>query len=78
MLRGLFPDFFTPQPTGNASEPFWTRGLDPGVSTGAQAFVDEQLSGLGLTGIWGSGRGVPEPKGNTPQERAEVWFDKVY
>ena len=62
------------QPTGNASVPYWTH--HQGLGTAAQAFVDDQLSGLGLRGIWGA-ENVPEPEGNTPEERAEVWFDRV-
>ena len=64
------------QPTGNASDPYWTLGLDSTDST-AQAFVDDRLSGLGFRGIWGA-ENVPEPDGNTARERAEVWFAKVY
>ena len=58
------------------SDPYWTLGLDPGISSPALAFVDGRLSGLGLTGVWGAGD-VPEPEGSTERERAEVWFDKV-
>ena len=53
------------------SDPYWT--LDQDLGTSALAFVDDQLSGLGFSGVWG----VPEPDGNTARERAEVWFDKV-
>lgn len=36
------------------------------------------MSGFGFTGeFWGAGQGVGGPVGDTAQERAEVWFDRV-
>jgi len=36
------------------------------------------VDGLALYGgIWGAGAGVPAPNGDTPREKAEVWFDRV-
>ena len=67
-----FPEFSLHQPTGNASAPYWTQ-VDLSL---AQAFIDDQLSGFGLMGIWDA-ENIPEPKGDTPQEWTEVWFDKV-
>ncbi|KAG5642134.1 hypothetical protein DXG03_003584 [Asterophora parasitica] len=33
--------------------------------------------GLGLTGAWGAGAGVPPLSGKTSKERAEAWFDRA-
>jgi hypothetical protein len=63
------------QPTGDDKEAFWA--LDVPLGEGAQAFVDDQLTGVGFTGIWGSGAGIDGPKGKTVRERAEVWFNRV-
>lgn len=68
-----------PQPTGNASEPFWVY---PGVNSSNFGAIAELATeggqlGLGLFGIWGPGDGVESPKGLTVHERAEVWFNKV-
>ncbi|TRM58472.1 beta-lactamase/transpeptidase-like protein [Schizophyllum amplum] len=67
-------------PTGNASEPFWVAGTDddPDLSNAEFAFDEAGGAlGFGLTGgIWGAGAGVPSPKGDTPQARAEVWFTR--
>jgi len=70
-LRSFFP---ARQPTGNASIPYWTLEVDLGGA--AHAFVDDKLNGFGLTGVWGAGN-VPESKGDSGREQAEVWFDKV-
>ena len=43
----------------------------------AQAEVDKSMKGIGLTGVWGAVPGVPEPSGNTPKERAEVWLQRA-
>ncbi|KAF8884172.1 beta-lactamase/transpeptidase-like protein [Infundibulicybe gibba] len=64
-------------PTGNASEPFWMYVAD---DQGVGEFARDSPAGrvgLGVTGVWGAGDGVPSPLGNTVHERAEVWFDGV-
>ena len=49
-LIGWFLTFSPRQPTSNVSDPYWTFGLD--LINTVQAFVDNWLSGLRLTGIW--------------------------
>ncbi|KAF8884178.1 beta-lactamase/transpeptidase-like protein [Infundibulicybe gibba] len=64
-------------PTGNASEPFWMHVAD---NKGVGEFARDSPAGrvgLGMTGVWDAGAGVPDPSGNTVHERAEVWFDGV-
>ena len=74
LLSGLIAFLFSSrQPTGNTSAPYWTHEVALGVS---HASVDDQLSGLGLTGVWGA-QNAPGPKGDTARERAEVWFDRA-
>ncbi|KAF8879112.1 beta-lactamase/transpeptidase-like protein [Infundibulicybe gibba] len=64
-------------PTGNASEPFWMYVVNnQGVGEFARDSPGGRV-GLGLTGVWGAGFGVPGPSGDTVHERAEVWFDGV-
>ncbi|KAJ7146054.1 beta-lactamase/transpeptidase-like protein [Mycena epipterygia] len=65
------------QPTGNASSPVWA--LDAGFSSTHVEFGSSKgTSGFGFTdGVWGAGAGVPEPQGETAEERAEVWFQAV-
>ncbi|KAJ7730392.1 beta-lactamase/transpeptidase-like protein [Mycena maculata] len=66
-------------PTGNASSPLWAydAGLagtivEFGVSNGTGAV------GFGFEGgVWGEGVDVPDPQGQTAEERAEVWFEAV-
>lgn len=36
------------------------------------------VQGIAFTNIWGAGDGVPSPQGETPKQRAEVWFDRVH
>jgi hypothetical protein len=47
------------------------------IGTPAHALVDDQLNGIGLTGIWGSEQAIERPREGTARERAEVWFDRV-
>lgn len=28
-------------------------------------------------GVWGAGDGIPDPQGQTAEDRAEVWFAKA-
>ncbi|KZV81718.1 beta-lactamase/transpeptidase-like protein [Exidia glandulosa HHB12029] len=40
--------------------------------------VDGRVKGFGVWGgLWGAGEGVPSPKGETPREKAEIWFERV-
>lgn len=59
-------------------EPYWTFG-DSDADTGiyAQTIVHGSTTGIGISGIWGAGTGVPSPQGTSARERAEVWFDKI-
>ncbi|KAF9460612.1 beta-lactamase/transpeptidase-like protein [Collybia nuda] len=69
---------FSVYPTGDPTEPFWTQGDDgTNFDTYAELVVDQDHVGLGITGIWGAGVGVPSPQGKTARERSEVWFDKI-
>ncbi|KAJ6520594.1 beta-lactamase/transpeptidase-like protein [Mycena vulgaris] len=61
---------WTADPTGNASSPVWA--YDAGFSS---THVEFGPGGFGLTGgVWGAASGVPDPQGQTAEERAEVWF----
>jgi hypothetical protein len=62
------------KPTGNPSEPFWACPVNFGED--ARAFVNDELTGIGFTGVWNAGTGVRETEGETVQDRAEVWFDR--
>ncbi|ESK80791.1 penicillin-binding protein, partial [Moniliophthora roreri MCA 2997] len=64
-------------PTNNPEQPFWAKVLT------APGFVVEFAAtdnGIGMAmngGIWGAGTGVPDPTGDSLEERAEVWFRQV-
>ncbi|KAJ7182523.1 beta-lactamase/transpeptidase-like protein [Mycena crocata] len=68
---------WTGMPTGNASAPVWdfdARFAGTHVEFGSS----NGKSGFGLLGgLWGPGAGVPDPKGDTAEARAEVWFSKA-
>lgn len=65
------------QPTGNASDPYWTSGdVDNGLFVYAEVATEGNHIGIGLNGVWGAGAGVKWLTGETVRERAEVWFDK--
>lgn len=36
-----------------------------------------RVRGIAMTGMWGSGEDVPKPVGETVEQRAEVYFDRV-
>ncbi|KAJ7610057.1 hypothetical protein FB45DRAFT_1121883, partial [Roridomyces roridus] len=63
------------KPTGNPSSPLWA--FDAGLAGTIVEFgvgVDGNV-GFGFQGgIWGAGVNVPDPSGNTAEERAEIWF----
>ncbi|KAG7088848.1 hypothetical protein E1B28_012802 [Marasmius oreades] len=72
-ITGLFS-----YPTLNdTKQPFWTRvSSAPGPQ--AEFFSLNGTIGFGLSGgIWGAGLGVPDPQGDTPQDRSEVWMEKI-
>ncbi|KAG6810844.1 hypothetical protein H0H92_010109 [Tricholoma furcatifolium] len=84
MLNHFDGNFFNVTPLisahdpNNSSEPYWTYGvsaLDSGAS--AEFQVDGDQIAFGFFGIWGAGGGIPDPQGNTLQERAEVWLEKA-
>ncbi|RDB30019.1 hypothetical protein Hypma_013824 [Hypsizygus marmoreus] len=66
-------------PANDSSKPYWTHGGDSSFSSGAyaEAAAEGRHVGIGFTGIWGAGAGVPGPIGSTVRERAEVWFHKI-
>ncbi|ESK87216.1 beta-lactamase [Moniliophthora roreri MCA 2997] len=68
------------RPTDDESDPYWTGTIQAtGDELTAEFVVDaDGIVGFGITGgIWGAGEGVHGPVGNSVQERAEVWFNKV-
>jgi hypothetical protein len=38
---------------------------------------DDKAKGFGLRGLWGAGLGVSSLSGNTPQQRSEVYFERI-
>lgn len=54
-------------------------GGDTSIDSQVRAEVvgDDTHIGLALSGVWGAGSGISGPQGETPRERAEVWFDKI-
>ncbi|KAF9463776.1 beta-lactamase/transpeptidase-like protein [Collybia nuda] len=65
--------------TGDPAKPYWVFSY-PSPSDGnifAEFAVDGNEIGFGLTGIWGAGKDILGPKGNTMRERAEAWFTKL-
>ncbi|KAF9463774.1 beta-lactamase/transpeptidase-like protein [Collybia nuda] len=63
--------------TRDQAEPYWVFKYPTPSNIYAEFAVDDPDFGFGLTGIWGPGRGVLSPRGDTVRERAEVWFDKI-
>ncbi|KAJ7431232.1 beta-lactamase/transpeptidase-like protein [Mycena latifolia] len=64
---------WTGYPTGNASSPVWA--YDAGFSS---THIEFGSGGFGITdGVWGAASGVPDPQGETIEDRAEVWFKAV-
>ncbi|KAL0577108.1 hypothetical protein V5O48_004861 [Marasmius crinis-equi] len=61
------------------TQPFWTKVIDIGSGVKAEFDGDGRgVLGVGFTGdLWGASPGVPEPKGETVKEKAEVWFDRI-
>ncbi|KAK7449640.1 hypothetical protein VKT23_013115 [Stygiomarasmius scandens] len=46
-------------------------------ATTAEIAVDgNEVSGIGIVGIWGAGQGIGRPRGDNVEQRAEVWFAK--
>ncbi|KAJ7243609.1 beta-lactamase/transpeptidase-like protein [Mycena haematopus] len=63
-------------PTGNASDkPYWVQS-DSHPNFMAEFSFDGK-AGVGIRGFWGAGSGVESPSGESIQERAEVWFEKI-
>ncbi|KAJ7617278.1 beta-lactamase/transpeptidase-like protein [Roridomyces roridus] len=63
------------KPTGNPSSPLWAfdagfAGTIVEFGVGADGNVGFGFQG----GIWGAGVNVPDPNGDTAEERAEIWF----
>ncbi|KAJ7579245.1 beta-lactamase/transpeptidase-like protein [Mycena floridula] len=58
---------------------FWTDHVsrDQIITAGFDFASNGQVAGFGFTGIWGAGAGIRGPDGDTAEERAEVWFEKV-
>ncbi|KAJ7153556.1 beta-lactamase/transpeptidase-like protein [Mycena crocata] len=67
---------WTGMPTGDAASPVWAFDARF-AGTHAEFGSSNGTTGFGLLGgLWGPGAGVPDPKGDTAEERAEVWFSK--
>ncbi|KAL0946345.1 hypothetical protein HGRIS_012582 [Hohenbuehelia grisea] len=65
-------------PTFDEAHPFWVANPAWGTLPTGEFAYDSGTFGLGLIGnIWGAGTDVKSPAGDTPRERAEVWFDKI-
>ncbi|KAJ7287276.1 beta-lactamase/transpeptidase-like protein [Mycena rebaudengoi] len=60
-------------PTDVAGQ-FWVKQVTGPV---AELGVEGNEIGFAMFGVWGEGAGVSPRKGDTLQERAEVWFSKV-
>ncbi|KAF7366888.1 Beta-lactamase class penicillin binding protein [Mycena sanguinolenta] len=63
-------------PTGNSSDkPYWVQSdTNPDLTA---EFSFDGKAGVGVRGFWGAGAGVQSPRGDSAQERAEVWFEKI-
>ncbi|KAJ7814921.1 beta-lactamase/transpeptidase-like protein [Mycena olivaceomarginata] len=63
-------------PTGNSSDkPYWVqKNSHPNF---VAEFSFEGTVGVGLRGLWGPGEGVESPRGESVEDRAEVWFAKI-
>ncbi|ESK85499.1 beta-lactamase [Moniliophthora roreri MCA 2997] len=62
-------------PTNDPEQPFWAKGLSPFKAEFAE--TDDGI-GMALNGnFWGATPGVPDPTGDSVEERAEVWFRQV-
>ena len=59
---------------------YWAQDASGRVPFTVEFAFDEDgtVSGFGVTGgFWGAGAGVEGPTGDTVQERAEVWFERL-
>ncbi|KAF9255424.1 beta-lactamase/transpeptidase-like protein [Marasmius fiardii PR-910] len=59
------------------NQPFWTQVLDSPVYKAEFAFEDGTI-GVGFSGgMWGAPVGVPDPQGETLQDRSEIWMERI-
>ncbi|KAK7054311.1 hypothetical protein VNI00_003504 [Paramarasmius palmivorus] len=66
-------------PTDNPEQPFWARVLTVSGLVAEFANADDGI-GIGLAtngGFWGAGSNVPDPTGDSVEQRAEVWFRQI-
>ena len=66
---------------GAQIEKYWVYPPSPETSIViefTQSSDENSIAGFGFTGdFWGAGAGVEAPVGQTVQERAEVWYDRI-
>ncbi|KAI3621302.1 beta-lactamase class penicillin binding protein [Moniliophthora roreri] len=64
-------------PTNNPEQPFWAKVLTVPGFVVEFAATDDSIGMAVNGGFWGAGTGVPDPTGDSLEERAEVWFRQV-